>query len=68
MKPESDNDGYLAVVVKGRRHRFCSICGLYMKGDLKRLKAHFSGHHKGEEPAFLKFNMEPKEPMYSNWH
>lgn len=67
-KPHRDQDGYLAVLIKYRRHRFCRICALFMKGDRKKLEAHFRGHHKGEEPAFLKSEEEPQEPMYSNWH
>ena len=47
---------------------FCSICGLKRKGNWKLLVTHFRGHHKDEEPAFLKYDAEPTEPMYSNWH
>ena len=67
-KLQQDKDGYLAVLVKGRRHRFCCICGFMRKADEKLLIKHFRGQHTGEEPAFLKFDAEPMEPMYLNWH
>lgn len=60
MEPKVRNvKGELSLAIKGRPHKFCSLCGLMMVADKSKLVRHYRGHHRGEDPSFLKFGAEP---------
>lgn len=42
--------GHLSILKGGRTQKFCADCCLIMTSEMRNLRTHYKGHHKGKEP------------------